>query len=61
MEQIEKENYEKYNPENIFKNRRQNNVKEENISNTVAIVEYKENIFSKIINKIKAIFIRRKL
>lgn len=37
---------EKYNPDNIFK-------KEPEIENDVAIIEYKETIFSKFLNKIK--------
>ena len=58
LEQIEKEKYEKYNPDNIFKNRKQNAVVEETITNTTSMVEYKESIFKKIINKIKDIFKR---
>ncbi len=58
MEQMEKEKYEKYNSDDIFKNRKQELSKDENISNTVAMVEYKESIFKKIINKIKGLFIR---
>lgn len=58
MEQMEKEKYEKYNPDDIFKNRKQELSKDENISNTVAMVEYKESIFKRIMNKIKGLFIR---
>lgn len=58
MEQLEKEKYEKYNPDDIFKNRKQASSNDENISNTVAIVEYKESIFKKIIDKIKRLFIK---
>ena len=44
---------EKYNPDNIFKNRNHSNPNEENITNEpVALIEYKESIFKKIINKI---------
>ena len=48
---------EKYNPDNIFKNRNQENKKEENIiQNEIALVEYKESIFTRFINKLKNIF-----
>ncbi len=48
---------EKYNPDNIFKNNdKKNSIQEEIIENEVALVEYKESIFKKIINKIKSIF-----
>lgn len=48
---------EKYNPDNIFRNRIQE--KDENIiNNEVAMTEYKESIFKKIMNKIKGIFNR---
>lgn len=46
----------RYNPDNIFKNRNQ---KENITKNEVAIVEYKESILKKIINKIKDIFKRK--
>lgn len=48
---------EKYNPDNLFKNRKQNVVNEpETISEPVAMIEYKESIFKRILNKIKDIF-----
>lgn len=53
---------EKYNPDNIFKKNNQyqdiaqDNISNEVISHNVAMVEYKESIFKKIINKIKSIF-----
>ena len=49
---------EKYNPDNIFKT--ENKVKPiENVTaNEVAMVEYKESIFSRFVNKIKSIFIK---
>lgn len=48
---------EKYNPDNIFKKRTQESVIEEkNIEKEFALVEYKESIFKKLINKIKNIF-----
>lgn len=58
LEQIEKEKNEKYNPEDLFKNR-----KKVTDSNTVceseetALIEYKkENFFIKILNKIKSLW-----
>lgn len=57
LENIEKERRIKYNPNNLFENKKlvQNNV--EKISNQeVAIVEYKESIFKKIWNRILSIF-----
>lgn len=59
MEQIEKEKCKKYNPNDIFKNRKQEVLKDENVNNTVAIAEYKESILKKVINKIKEIFIKK--
>jgi len=48
---------EKYNPDNILKKRNQENEIEENIiQNEVALVEYKESIFKRFINKIKSFF-----
>lgn len=44
---------EKYNPDNIFKNRE---TKVEALENSVAMVEYKESIFSKIKNWFKRTF-----
>jgi len=51
-EKYQMELREKYNTDNILKNR---NIQVEN-TNEVALVEYKESIFRKIINKIKYIF-----
>lgn len=50
---------EKYNPDDIFKNKKQTISTDENISNTVAMVEYKESIFKRILDKIKGIFSRK--
>ena len=48
---------EKYNPDNLFKNNTEEIKKEETIAeSTVAMVEYKEPIFKRFINKIKSIF-----
>lgn len=54
MEQ--KEKYEKYNPNDIFKNKKQIDIETDNISDNVTIVEYKESLFIKIFNRIKCIF-----
>lgn len=58
IEKYERELREKYNPDNIFKN------KTEDIQDTtikpMAMVKYKETFFTKIINKIKKIFIEHK-
>ena len=59
MEQLEKEKYEKYNPNDIFSYKKQNISTYENISNTVAMVEYKESIFKRILDKIMDIFSRK--
>lgn len=48
---------EKYNPDNLFKNRNtQPIVDSQSVANEVAMVEYKESFFKKIINRIKSIF-----
>ena len=49
---VENENSKKYNPDDLFKNRKENN--KENVQQ--ALIEEKESIFIKIINKIKKIF-----
>lgn len=55
-EKIHKENLrKKYNPENIFKNKK-NVYTKEAVENNMAVIEYKENIFRRVINKIKNIF-----
>ena len=55
---------EKYNPDNIFKNRckpnvenqETNNKNQEKIKNAKEIIKYKESIFKRILNKIKMFF-----
>lgn len=48
---------EKYSPDNLFKKQNENNeIKENTIQQEVDLVQYKESIFKKIINKIKKIF-----
>ena len=44
---------EKYKPDNIFKK----NINKNIVKNEVSLVEYKESIFKRLINKIKSIFI----
>ena len=56
IEQMEKEKYQKYNPDDIFKNRKENIQQEEVASKTVSMVEYREPLFKRILNKIKNIF-----
>ena len=56
QEKIEIEKYEKYNPNNIFKSQRQNNIETDNTIDNVVMVEYKDSLFTKIFNKIKCIF-----
>ena len=56
IEQIEKEKYQKYNPDDIFKNRKQNIQQEEVASKTISMVEYREPLFKSVLNKIKNIF-----
>lgn len=47
---------EKYNPDNLFKNNKQETIQEANVnSNNLAIVKYKESILKKFINKIKSL------
>lgn len=54
---IENELREKYNPDNLFKKRhREDEIEENTIQNEVALVEYKETIFRRLINKLKSIF-----
>lgn len=53
--EIEAEKREKYNPDNLFPKIEAEDNKEE-IKESVALVEYKENIFKKIFDKILSIF-----
>ena len=48
---------EKYNPDNIFENKKLDFI--ENTTNPTEITEYKESIFKKFINKIKSIFSKK--
>ena len=53
MEDLKRE---KYNPDNIFKKQEQLKNTEEVMTNEVAMIEYKESIFKRFINRIKSIF-----
>ena len=54
---FEQEMLEKYNPDNIFKNRNHSTLNEEKEANeSVAMVEYKESLFKRVINKILGFF-----
>ena len=55
LKEEEEQLREKYNPDNIFNNRKIENV--ETVAEPVAMVEYKESFFNRIINKIKSILI----
>ena len=59
-EQIKKENElnEKYNPDNLFENKHKNVSNDEELTNTIAMVEYKESFFVRLFKKIKSIFIK---
>ena len=56
-EQYQKILNEKYNPDNIFENKKLDFI--ENTTNSTEITEYKESIFKKLINKIKSIFSKK--
>lgn len=56
----QKELLKKYNPDDIFKNKESKADITENIETNIQIVEYKENIFIRIFNKIKNIFRKNK-
>lgn len=49
----EKELREKYNPDNLFKNR---NHKTDTVNDTLDMIEYKESFLTKFINKFKSVF-----
>lgn len=53
---IENELREKYSPDNLFQKQDQAKKAEEVMTEDVAMVEYKESIFKRFINKIKSIF-----
>ena len=55
-EKMAKEIKEKYDPDNVFNRRNVEQEKTKETKEELAVVEFKENIFKKFINKIKAIF-----
>lgn len=57
LQEEEEQLREKYNPDNIFNNRKTENL--ETVAEPVAMIEYRESFFSRIINKIKNIFRRK--
>ena len=57
-EKIVNEIKEKYDPENVFKQRRIEQEKIDEKKENLSVVEYKENIFKKLFNKIKEILKR---
>ena len=57
IQQIEENKREKYNPNDIFKDKKIDNDKD--TTNTVEIAEYKKSIIKKIINNIKNIFTKK--
>ncbi len=50
---------EKYNPDNLFKDRIRINNTINETSNITEMIEYKESIFKRFLNKIKSIFVRK--
>lgn len=58
LKRIEDEIREKYNPDNLFKNNIQKEKIQEENKEELQLVEVKESIFKRIINKLKEIFVR---
>ena len=58
--EVDKTNAEKYSYDNIFKENKEIPIQEVIKENNNSLVEYKESIFSRIINKIKEIFFKNK-
>lgn len=59
VQNIEREKYrqEQYNSNNLFKNKRKIEIKDENVQNeNVAMIEYKEPLLRRFLNKIKRLF-----
>lgn len=50
---LEREKFEKYNPDNIFKKKEVEPIKQEDSEKNTQLIEYKETFFSKFINFIK--------
>ena len=57
---VDKINAEKYSYENLFNNNKKSNIQENLTENNIAMVEYKESIIKRILNKIRKLFSRKK-
>ena len=58
VKKSEEEKRKKYNPDNIFKNR-EKKYTEIPTSNITSMIEYKESVFKRVIDKIKSIFAKK--
>lgn len=56
FDNVDKINAEKYSYENLFNNNKKSNIQETFTENSIAMVEYKENIFKKILGFFKKMF-----
>ena len=56
--QLERIKSENYCTDDIFRNKKQNNIKEETSIRTTSMIQYKESLFKKILNKIRHVFTR---
>lgn len=54
LKEEEEQLREKYNPDNIFKDKKTNSI--ESVEESVAMIEYKESFLTRLLNKIKNIF-----
>ena len=57
---VDKINAEKYSYENLFNNNKKSHIQENFTENNIAMVEYKESIIKRILNKIRKLFSRKK-
>lgn len=57
---VDKTNAEKYSYENLFNNNKKSKIQETFTENNIAMVEYKESIIKRILNKIRKLFSRKK-
>jgi len=55
---IENKKREKYNPDDVFKNKKRK-IMDNNIKENISLVKYDENVFNKIINYLKKIFFNK--
>lgn len=58
--EVDKTNAEKYSYENLFNNNKKSHIQENLTENNIAMVEYKESIIKRILNKIRKLFSRKK-